>query len=107
MKLTLVSAFASILAIAGGVCAAGPVAPVPKPPKAPGLTYLYSVNITGGEAAVVGQGPRGFRLVVPILRGSFAGPKLKGKCLPIFPYAVFHSQMQVPTETRNCPPYWW
>jgi len=85
MKFTLVSTFASILAIASGVCAAGPVAPVPKPPKAPGLTYLYTVNITGGEAAIVGQGPRGFRLVVPILRGSFAGPKLKGKSPPQTP----------------------
>jgi len=86
MKFTLVSAIASILAIASGVYAAGSVAPVPKAPKAPGLTYLYSVNITGGEIAPVGQGPRGFRLVVPILRGSFAGPKLKGKYLPIFPH---------------------
>jgi len=47
-------------------------------PKAPGLTYLYSVNITGGETIVFGQGPRGIRFAVAILGGSFSGPKLNG-----------------------------
>ncbi|KAK0716094.1 hypothetical protein B0H67DRAFT_256927 [Lasiosphaeris hirsuta] len=54
-----------------------------KHPKAPGLTYLYTVNITGGEAAPVGLGPRGYRLVVPIVGGNFSGPKLKGTVVPI------------------------
>ncbi|SPQ24998.1 f2427f4d-c243-4748-9e87-088afa891fec [Thermothielavioides terrestris] len=53
------------------------------PPKAPGLSHLYTVNITGGDAVPVGPGPRGTRLVVPILGGNFAGPKLKGTVLPI------------------------
>jgi hypothetical protein len=76
MKFTLFSTFTSLLAIASSVTAAGPQAP--RPPKAPGLQYLYTVNITGGDAAIIGQGPRGFRIVVPILKGTFAGPKLKG-----------------------------
>ncbi|KAK3944405.1 hypothetical protein QBC46DRAFT_440634 [Diplogelasinospora grovesii] len=52
-------------------------------PTPPGLTYLYTVNITAGQAAVVGTGPRGNRIVVPIAGGTFAGPKLKGTVLPI------------------------
>jgi hypothetical protein len=48
-------------------------------PKAPGLTYLYTVNITAGEFYPVGPGPRGTRIVVPIASGNFAGPKLKGE----------------------------
>lgn len=50
-----------------------------KGPKAPGLTYLYTVNITGGEFYNTGPGPRGTRLIVPIIKGNFAGPKLKGR----------------------------
>ncbi|KAB5545837.1 hypothetical protein GE09DRAFT_1205184 [Coniochaeta sp. 2T2.1] len=52
-------------------------------PKAPGLTWLYSVNITGGETTVFGQGPRGIRFAVAILGGAFSGPKLNGTVLPI------------------------
>ena len=48
-------------------------------PRAPGLTYLYTVNITAGEVYPVGPGPRGTRIVVPIASGNFAGPKLKGE----------------------------
>jgi len=89
MKFTLAFLFASLLAVPNVASAAGPVAaraPPPLPPKfpkAPGLQYLYTVNITGGEPAIVGPGPRGFRIVVPITKGSFAGPKLKGTVLPI------------------------
>ncbi|KAK5655626.1 hypothetical protein OQA88_5557 [Cercophora sp. LCS_1] len=79
MKFTFVNVLTSVMAIAG----LSHAAPGPKPPKAPGLTYLYSVNITGGDAAFPGAGPRGFRIVVPILSGSFSGPKLKGTVLPI------------------------
>ncbi|KAK1750168.1 hypothetical protein QBC47DRAFT_407399 [Echria macrotheca] len=78
MKFTLFSALTSILAVAGLAQAGGP-----KPPKPPSLTYLYTVNITGADAIPVGQGPRGFRIVFPILSGSFAGPRLKGTVLPV------------------------
>lgn len=58
-----------------------------KKPKAPGLDLLYSANITGGESVVIAGGPRGTRIISPILGGSFAGPRLKGKqlrlCVPI------------------------
>jgi hypothetical protein len=81
----LLATIASLLATAS-LCAAAAAAPAPGPkqPKAPGLTYLYTVNITGGEAAFVGQGPRGFRIVVPIIKGSFSGPKgFKGRFTPL------------------------
>ncbi|MFM1885164.1 MAG: hypothetical protein RL026_321 [Pseudomonadota bacterium] len=31
---------------------------------------------------VIGQGPKGLRRVVPILGGSFEGPRLKGRIIP-------------------------
>lgn len=77
MKLTTIaSSYCTLLLLCLGA-AAGADKPT-KSPKAPGLTYLYTVNITGGEFYNVGAGPRGTRLVVPILKGNFAGPKLKG-----------------------------
>ncbi|KAK4212245.1 hypothetical protein QBC37DRAFT_425304 [Rhypophila decipiens] len=63
-----------------GLVAAGPP---PKPPKPPGTTYLYTVNITGGATYPVGPGPYGNRLVVPILNGTFSGPRLKGTVMPV------------------------
>jgi hypothetical protein len=50
-------------------------------PATPGLTYLYSLNCTLGEALPVGEGPRGTRTVIPITGGTFSGPKMTGKCL--------------------------
>ncbi|KAL2132006.1 hypothetical protein VTI74DRAFT_4312 [Chaetomium olivicolor] len=52
-----------------------------KTPAAPGLTYLYSLNCTLGPAIQVGEGPHGTRVVIPIVGGSFSGPKLAGKVL--------------------------
>ena len=69
----LINSLFPILALAGFSAAAGP-----KYPKPPGITFLYTVNITGGDRYPVGTGPYGNRIVVPILSGSFAGPKLKG-----------------------------
>ncbi|KAK4172134.1 hypothetical protein QBC36DRAFT_80463 [Triangularia setosa] len=54
-----------------------------KPPKSPLLTHLCSVNFTLGDAIPVGSGPRGIRLVIPILNGTFWGPRLYGAILPI------------------------
>jgi len=70
MKLTIFSAVIPLLTLSGLAAASG--APGP---KTPGLTYLYTVNITGGEPATVGPGPRGTRIVVAILNGTFSGPK--------------------------------
>jgi hypothetical protein len=49
-----------------------------KTPAAPGLTYLYSLNCTLGPAIEVGAGPHGTRVVIPIVGGTFSGPKLSG-----------------------------
>ncbi|KAL2115186.1 hypothetical protein VTJ04DRAFT_10849 [Mycothermus thermophilus] len=48
-------------------------------PKAPGLTYLYSLNCTLGVPYSVGNGPHGNRVVIPITGGTFSGPRLKGR----------------------------
>ena len=53
-------------------------------PATPGLTYLYSLNCTLGQALPVGEGPRGTRTVIPITGGTFSGPKLSGMP-PSFP----------------------
>ncbi|KAL2165661.1 hypothetical protein VTG60DRAFT_4065 [Thermothelomyces hinnuleus] len=45
-------------------------------PAAPGLTYLYSLNCTLGQALPVGAGPHGTRTVIPITGGTFSGPRL-------------------------------
>lgn len=85
-----------------------------RPPKAPGLTYLYTVNITGGELYPVGNGPRGIRLVVPILSGNFEGPKLKGELIhPLNPneasagLALLRKPPSIPNKAcpqeRSCP----
>lgn len=50
-------------------------------PAAPGLTYLYSLNCTLGQALPVGAGPHGTRTVIPITGGSFSGPRLSGTLL--------------------------
>ncbi|EAQ92020.1 hypothetical protein CHGG_00255 [Chaetomium globosum CBS 148.51] len=50
-------------------------------PAAPGLTYLYSLNCTLGQALPVGAGPHGTRTVIPITGGTFSGPRLSGKVL--------------------------
>lgn len=74
-----VSAFLGLLALAGLAIAAGsPPPPPPAGPPAPGLQYLYRVNITAGQVFPIGAGPLGQRLVVTIAGGTFAGPKLKG-----------------------------
>jgi hypothetical protein len=78
MKSTLLASLCCMLMLAGVGLSDGNK----KGPKAPGLTYLYTVNITGGEFYNTGPGPRGTRLIVPILKGNFAGPKLKGRFVP-------------------------
>lgn len=45
----------------------------------PALTYLFSANVTSGNATVIGQTPHGNRVVIPIAKGDVAGPKLNGK----------------------------
>ncbi|KAL2071501.1 hypothetical protein VTL71DRAFT_12736 [Oculimacula yallundae] len=47
-------------------------------PKAPKLTFLYSSNATLGPSIDYGKGPLGTRVAIPIIGGTFSGPKLKG-----------------------------
>jgi len=47
-------------------------------PKAPTLTYLYTLNATLADAIILGAGPRGNRIAIPITGGTFSGPKLNG-----------------------------
>ena len=53
-------------------------------PAPPGLTFLYRsfVNIT--NPINVGVGPKGARIVIPIVGGDFTGTKLTGK----YPYKL-------------------
>lgn len=82
--LTLLSA--SLLLLPRAVSGAEALAPKDKYPKPPKLEFLYTVNITGGETYNIGNGPNGLRLVVPILNGTFSGPKLKGSSLFLPPF---------------------
>ncbi len=50
-----------------------------KPPAAPSLSFLYSLNCTLADPVLVGAGPHGQRVVIPIIGGTFSGPKLSGK----------------------------
>ncbi|PVH80794.1 hypothetical protein DL98DRAFT_357430, partial [Cadophora sp. DSE1049] len=47
-------------------------------PNAPRLTYLYTANVTLGPTIQYGDGPKGNRVAIPIIGGTFDGPKMKG-----------------------------
>jgi hypothetical protein len=48
----------------------------------PSLRFLYTSSVEVGTPIMVGSTPYGERRIIPILGGSFAGPKLSGKILP-------------------------
>lgn len=48
-------------------------------PAPPGLTYLYTLNCTLEEPYLIGAGPRGYRVALPITGGYFNGPRMSGK----------------------------
>ncbi|ETS74490.1 hypothetical protein PFICI_14356 [Pestalotiopsis fici W106-1] len=50
-------------------------------PAAPGLTYLYTANVTLGTKFSMGVGPYGERVAIPIIGGTFSGPNLNGTIL--------------------------
>jgi len=58
-------------------------------PKPPGLTYLYSSNVTLGTTINYGAGPKGNRVAIPITGGVFTGPKMKGKSPFLEPFLTF------------------
>ncbi len=51
-------------------------------PEAVKLDFLFRVGAALGSAIELGTGPRGFRRMVPILSGSFEGPRIKGILRP-------------------------
>ena len=55
---------------------------VRKVPVEPSLRFLYTSSVEVGNPMIVGSTPYGERRIIPILGGSFAGPKLSGKILP-------------------------
>ncbi|KAL2264053.1 hypothetical protein VTK26DRAFT_2839 [Humicola hyalothermophila] len=73
MKLGITAAFSLLLSL-------GSAQATPAPP---GLTYLYSLNCTLGQALPVGDTPHGSRTVIPIVGGSFTGPRMSGKVLDL------------------------
>lgn len=52
-------------------------------PAAPGLTFLYTLNCTLAPAIQIGAGPKGNRVAIPIIGGSFTGPLLSGEFVPV------------------------
>jgi len=53
-----------------------------KVPIEPSLRFLYTSSVLVDAPVVVGSTPYGERRIIPILGGSFAGPRLSGKVLP-------------------------
>lgn len=100
--LTLLSASLLLLPQAVSSAGAEAFAPKDKYPKPPKLEFLYTVNITGGEIYNIGNGPNGLRLVVPILNGTFAGPKLKGTVVPAGgDWALFRKDNTLVADVRQ------
>lgn len=62
----------SVMAVA--MPAARAAAPAP-----PGLTYLYTANVTLGTSFSMGVGPQGERVAIPIVGGTFSGPNINGE----------------------------
>jgi len=53
----------------------------PKPPS-PGLVFAFEARVEVGAPLEVGQLPKGMRRIVPILKGTFEGPGIKGRVMP-------------------------
>jgi hypothetical protein len=47
----------------------------------PTLRFLFGARVSVGPATEVGQTPHGLRRIIPILSGTFSGPRLSGKVL--------------------------
>jgi Protein of unknown function (DUF3237) len=50
-------------------------------PEAPGLAFVCELKVKLKPAIVVGETPHGTRRIIPIIGGSFEGPKMKGEIL--------------------------
>lgn len=79
-------------------------------PASPGLTYLYTANVTLGTSFSMGVGPQGERVAIPIVGGTFSGPNING----VYPKAWQDGQVAVEfvcwsltlRATRKQAPYW-
>jgi hypothetical protein len=78
VPLTVCLAVATALSVAASLVAQEGT---PKPP-APGLVFAFEARVEVGPPLEVGQLPRGMRRIVPILRGTFEGPGIKGRVMP-------------------------
>jgi len=72
------------LAASAGVCLFGNVSAqeARRQAPAPGLVFAFEARVEVGPPLEVGQLPRGLRRIVPILRGTFEGPGIKGRVMP-------------------------
>lgn len=50
-------------------------------PEAPKLEYFCELKVKLKPAIVVGETPKGLRRIIPIIGGTFEGPKMKGEIL--------------------------
>jgi hypothetical protein len=71
----MVSVKSLVFALAASLTAATELSQVP---KAPELKYLYTSFVNLTDPVPYGVGPKGPRVVIPIIGGNFTGPKLKG-----------------------------
>lgn len=61
-------------------------------PAAPGLDYAFEARVDVGPVIDVGEVEGGRRRVVPILGGTFEGPRLRGRVLPGADWQVIHGR---------------
>ncbi len=50
-------------------------------PDAPGLEFICELKINLKPPYIVGETPHGLRRIIPIIGGTFEGPKIKGEVL--------------------------
>ncbi|KAH7024807.1 uncharacterized protein B0I36DRAFT_274444 [Microdochium trichocladiopsis] len=67
------TALLSATSAALATCAASTNTPSPPPP--PTLTHLYTMNCTLAPAITIGDGPIYNRVAIPIVGGTFSGPR--------------------------------
>ncbi len=53
-----------------------------EPQTPPPLDFLMTLSVDVGEVVSMGPGPAGERRLIPIVGGTFQGPRLRGKVLP-------------------------
>lgn len=67
-----------------------PHAPDPTVPAAPALEYAFEARVDVGPIIDVGEVTGGRRRVIPILGGTFDGPRVRGRVLPGADWQVVH-----------------